>query len=89
MKNGRIWRLVRYNLHALYYLVEVQWADVTGFWESREHAREGGKGPWHKKAREAAGELYESIVFETWRLVIEDDVESWKFEKYEEVARGG
>ena len=32
--------------------------------------------------------MYESIVFETWRLVIEDDVEAWRFEKYEEVARG-
>ena len=55
-----------------------------GFWESREHAREGGKGPWHRKAREAAGELYESIVFETYSLVIEDDVKSWRFEKYDD-----
>jgi hypothetical protein len=49
----------------------------TGIWRSREDARLGGRGPWHAKARAAAKDLYESIVFSTKELVIEDGVKSW------------
>lgn len=56
----------------------------TGFWESRQHARDGGRGPWHAKARAAAGVWYESIVFKTYVLTIADDAESWEFKEYEE-----
>jgi len=41
----------------------------------------GGLGPWHKKARLAAGGLYERIDFTTWQLIIEDDVSGWKLQK--------
>ncbi|KAH0046404.1 hypothetical protein KCU78_g79, partial [Aureobasidium melanogenum] len=40
-------------------------ATYLGFWESRQHARNGGRGPWHAKARAAAAVWYESIVFRT------------------------
>jgi hypothetical protein len=61
--------------------------EVTGFWETRQHARDGGRGPWHAKARAAAGVWYESIVFKTYLLTIADDVESWEFREYEEMRR--
>ncbi|KAI4852193.1 hypothetical protein E4T44_01649 [Aureobasidium sp. EXF-8845] len=57
---------------------------ATCFWETRQHARDGGRGPWHAKARAAAGVWYESIVFKTYVLTIADDVESWEFREYEE-----
>ncbi|CEJ58983.1 hypothetical protein PMG11_07621 [Penicillium brasilianum] len=50
---------------------------ATCIWRTREDARLGGRGPWHAKARAAARELYESIVFSTMELVIEDGVKSW------------
>ncbi|KAH0377486.1 hypothetical protein KCU92_g9207, partial [Aureobasidium melanogenum] len=50
---------------------------ATCFWESRQHARDGGRGPWHAKARAAAAVWYESIVFKTYVLTIGDDVENW------------
>jgi hypothetical protein len=50
-------------------------------WRNREDARLGGLGPWHKKARLAAGGLYERIDFTTWQLIIEDDVSGWKLQK--------
>ncbi|KAJ5160396.1 uncharacterized protein N7482_007400 [Penicillium canariense] len=50
---------------------------ATCIWRSREDARLGGQGPWHAKARAAARDLYESIVFSTMKLVIEDGVKSW------------
>ncbi|KAI4747351.1 hypothetical protein E4T50_02349 [Aureobasidium sp. EXF-12298] len=50
---------------------------ATCFWESRQHARDGGRGPWHAKARAAAAVWYESIVFKTNVLTIGDDVENW------------
>lgn len=54
----------------------------TGFWHSREDAYKGGLGPWHKKARAAGRELYESIVFSTYRLIIKDGAEEYEFEDY-------
>ncbi|KAG9524267.1 hypothetical protein KCV07_g1916, partial [Aureobasidium melanogenum] len=50
---------------------------ATCFWESRQHARDGGRGPWHAKARAAAAVWYESIVFKTYVLTIGDDVKNW------------
>ncbi|KAK2799926.1 hypothetical protein FQN50_008319 [Emmonsiellopsis sp. PD_5] len=47
-------------------------------WRSRDDARLGGLGPWHKQARAAARELYEKIEFTTLRLVIDDGVKSWE-----------
>ncbi|RMZ83163.1 hypothetical protein DV738_g1152, partial [Chaetothyriales sp. CBS 135597] len=46
---------------------------ATCFWRSRKDAYEGGKGPWHAQARAAAGIWYQSIVFKTFTLTIEDD----------------
>ncbi|PYH46209.1 uncharacterized protein BP01DRAFT_373211 [Aspergillus saccharolyticus JOP 1030-1] len=50
---------------------------ATCIWRSREDARLGGLGPWHKKARGAAREMYESIEFSTLRLRIGEGVASW------------
>jgi hypothetical protein len=63
---------------------EVLLTKITGFWETRQHARDGGRGPWHAKARAAAGIWYESIVFKTYVLTIADGVGSWGFREYEE-----
>ncbi|KAE8394336.1 hypothetical protein BDV23DRAFT_179818 [Aspergillus alliaceus] len=52
---------------------------ATCVWRSRNDARLGGTGPWHKKARGAARDLYETISFTTLKLVIEDDVQAWSF----------
>ncbi|KAL1875030.1 hypothetical protein Plec18167_005698 [Paecilomyces lecythidis] len=52
---------------------------ATCLWRNREDARLGGLGPWHKKARLAAREMYEQIVFTTLKLTIDDHVSSWKF----------
>ncbi|GAM41405.1 hypothetical protein EIK77_004881 [Talaromyces pinophilus] len=51
---------------------------ATCVWRSREDARAGGTGPWHKQARAAAGVMYDTIVFKTLALVIGDDASSWK-----------
>ncbi|QKX56051.1 uncharacterized protein TRUGW13939_03151 [Talaromyces rugulosus] len=51
---------------------------ATCIWRAREDARAGGTGPWHKQARAAARELYDSIVFKTLKLVIDDDASSWE-----------
>ncbi|OJJ49658.1 hypothetical protein ASPZODRAFT_88998 [Penicilliopsis zonata CBS 506.65] len=56
---------------------------ATCIWRDRNDARLGGTGPWHKQARAAAGAMYEKIVFTTLKLVIEDDVAGWRFEKWE------
>ncbi|TIA46743.1 hypothetical protein D6C83_05277, partial [Aureobasidium pullulans] len=57
---------------------------ATCFWESRQHARDGGRGPWHAQARAAATIWYESIVFKTYVLTIGDGANSWEFRDYEE-----
>lgn len=54
----------------------------TGFWRSREDARLGGLGPWHKKARMAGRELYDTIVFTTHRFVILDGATDFTFEDW-------
>ncbi|KAJ5212514.1 uncharacterized protein N7498_004160 [Penicillium cinerascens] len=56
---------------------------ATCVWRSREDARLGGLGPWHAKARAAARELYEQIIFTTMRLNIEDGVTSWKISAWQ------
>jgi hypothetical protein len=55
-----------------------------GIWRSREDARLGGLGPWHAKARAAAREFYEKIVFTTMRLDIGDGVKSWKIRDWKD-----
>ncbi|KAJ5698528.1 hypothetical protein N7462_000533 [Penicillium macrosclerotiorum] len=57
---------------------------ATCVWRGREDAQLGGRGPWHAKARAAARELYESIVFTTMELVIEDNVDSWMLRDWQE-----
>lgn len=51
---------------------------ATCLWRHRDDARAGGLGPWHQKARLAAGHLYERIEFQTMSLVVEQD--SWRWE---------
>lgn len=53
--------------------------DGVGVWRSREDAHRGGTGPWHRKARGAAKEMYEKIVFTTTELVVGDEVGEWSF----------
>jgi len=53
-----------------------------GIWRNREDAAAGGGGPWHRKARAAAGQMYERIFFYTHRLVIEAGAEQWRLEEY-------
>ena len=55
---------------------------VIGFWHSREDAYRGGLGPWHRKARAAGRELYESIVFSTYRFTVMDRAEAYEFEEW-------
>lgn len=55
-----------------------------GFWRSREDARLGGLGPWHKKARAAGRTLYESIVFSTHRFTVTDGAAEIQFNDWEE-----
>ncbi|KAF3385395.1 hypothetical protein F1880_002244 [Penicillium rolfsii] len=57
---------------------------ATCIWRTREDARLGGRGPWHAKARAAAREMYESIVFSTMELVIDDGVKSWHISEWNE-----
>ena len=80
MGRGGIWRLVSFLL----YLFDRRINDGVGFWHSREDAFQGGLGPWHKKARAAGRELYESIVFSTHRFTIFDGAEEFKFEDWKE-----
>ncbi|KAI4950608.1 hypothetical protein J4E91_004493 [Alternaria rosae] len=55
---------------------------ATCFWHSREDAYRGGLGPWHRKARAAGRELYESIVFSTYRFTVMDGAEEYEFEEW-------
>ncbi|KAJ5279881.1 hypothetical protein N7478_005253 [Penicillium angulare] len=55
---------------------------ATCIWRNRNDARSGGQGPWHAKARAAGRELYEHIVFQTMKLVIENDVASWRISEW-------
>ncbi|KAJ0424666.1 hypothetical protein BJY00DRAFT_276114 [Aspergillus carlsbadensis] len=57
---------------------------ATCVWRSREDARAGGTGPWHAKARGAAKEMYERIVFTTLELVIGEGVGDWEFSAWKD-----
>jgi hypothetical protein len=57
---------------------------ATCFWHSREDAYRGGLGPWHKKARLAGKELYESIVFSTHRFTVEEGAKGWRLSEWVE-----
>ncbi|KAE8353269.1 hypothetical protein BDV28DRAFT_148213 [Aspergillus coremiiformis] len=50
---------------------------ATCIWRSRNDAKLGGTGPWHKKARGAARDMYENITFTTMKLDIDDEVRTW------------
>ncbi|PYH64729.1 uncharacterized protein BO88DRAFT_446661 [Aspergillus vadensis CBS 113365] len=55
---------------------------ATCVWRSREDARKGGSGPWHRRARGAAREMYERIEFTTLKLLVGEDEEGnwgWEF----------
>ncbi|EDN06837.1 hypothetical protein I7I51_05577 [Histoplasma capsulatum] len=51
---------------------------ATCIWRSKEDARRGGLGPWHRQAIATANELYESVEFKTWKLTIADGIEVWE-----------
>ncbi|KAK3116166.1 hypothetical protein LTR53_003775 [Teratosphaeriaceae sp. CCFEE 6253] len=57
---------------------------ATCLWRTREDAVAGGRGPWHCRARAAAREIYESIEFQTHRLVVDAGAHEWRFEEYRE-----
>lgn len=78
VKNGNCENLATCELSIFLILMLAELIVVTGLWHSREDARNGGTGPWHKKARGAAKELYEKIDFTTLELVIEDGVSGWE-----------
>ncbi|KKK24879.1 hypothetical protein P175DRAFT_0521662 [Aspergillus ochraceoroseus IBT 24754] len=59
---------------------------ATCIWRSRHDARVGGTGPWHKKARGAARELYEGIEFTTLELVVGGSVGEWELRDWVEHA---
>lgn len=52
--------------------------DTIGIWVTREDAAAGGRGSWHRKARVAARDMYETISFHTHSLVVEDGARSWE-----------
>lgn len=54
---------------------------ATCIWRSEHDAIEGGKGPWHKQARQSAAKLYESISFSRLWLNLrrEGDGILWSF----------
>ncbi|KAF2205658.1 hypothetical protein GQ43DRAFT_269318 [Delitschia confertaspora ATCC 74209] len=57
---------------------------ATCFWRSKEDARKGGLGPWHKKARLAAREMYESFAFTTHQFTVLDNVSGFTFADWKE-----
>lgn len=56
----------------------------AGVWRNREDAFNGGRGPWHRKARGAAREMYEEITFHTHRFIIGDGAFEWTLEDFVE-----
>ncbi|KAF9887551.1 hypothetical protein FE257_010129 [Aspergillus nanangensis] len=57
---------------------------ATCIWRSRQDARVGGTGPWHRRARNAIEGLYEEINLTTLELVIGDAVEGWRMAEWSE-----
>ncbi|KAF1352882.1 hypothetical protein EJ07DRAFT_135512 [Lizonia empirigonia] len=55
---------------------------ATCFWETREDASRGGKGPVHQRAREAGAEVYERIKFGTWRFTVLEGAGGWRLEEW-------
>jgi hypothetical protein len=62
---------------------ELNLPNLIGFWYSKEDARKGGLGPWHKKARAAAQVLYDSIIFSTHRFTVLDGAVGYQFADWE------
>ncbi|ORY62380.1 uncharacterized protein BCR38DRAFT_346465 [Pseudomassariella vexata] len=50
---------------------------ATCIWRSEPEAKEGGKGPAHRKAAGATRHLYTHWKIERYRLTICDDLQSW------------
>jgi hypothetical protein len=50
---------------------------VTGLWRSKEDAVNGGRGPWHKQARDVIPQMYEMIQVKGLSLSIDDGIKSW------------
>ncbi|KAL2221272.1 hypothetical protein M432DRAFT_605757 [Thermoascus aurantiacus ATCC 26904] len=57
---------------------------ATCIWRSKADARLGGTGPWHQRARAAARDFYERIVFTTLKLVIDDGAAAWEISDWTE-----
>ncbi|KAK5106146.1 hypothetical protein LTS08_000263 [Lithohypha guttulata] len=55
---------------------------ATCLWRSREDAVKGGRGPWHKQAREVTATIYESISVRGLKLSVEEDVKDWFFKSW-------
>lgn len=86
MRGGRILRLVSlFSVLLQEPLVLLTCdADDSGIWRSKADARRGGMGPWHKRARDSARELYERIDFRMFKLEIDDGVRGWRFDDWVE-----
>lgn len=84
MGRGGIWLLVSLFFFLITLFSGQLLMVILGLWRSRNDARLGGTGPWHKKARGAARDMYEDITFTTLKLVIEDDVRSWRITDWTE-----
>lgn len=61
---------------------------LLGIWAHSDDAKAGGRGPWHKQARNAAPSMYDTISFHTHRLVIEDGATKWRLEDYDDPSLG-
>ncbi|KAF2097973.1 hypothetical protein NA57DRAFT_57145 [Rhizodiscina lignyota] len=53
---------------------------ATCMWRSEKDAKLGGTGPWHKRARLEARNLYETIEFKRMDFIIEDGVSGYSIE---------
>lgn len=59
---------------------------LAGIWQSKDHAIEGGRGPWHQEARRLVSE-YKWIHFQRGWLWIDTDVADWQIIYTEDVEK--
>lgn len=57
---------------------------ATCVWRDRAHAIEGGVGPAHRKAANAARHNYTEWQIERLNLIIDDGAISWRIEEFVE-----
>ncbi|KXJ91639.1 hypothetical protein Micbo1qcDRAFT_146513 [Microdochium bolleyi] len=57
---------------------------ATCLWRSQDDARQGNKGPGHRKAAMATKSLYSNWQIDRHRLTIRDDFQSWGFTDWTE-----